>query len=584
MNENRNLRQYQCVFPFGVGAIWNFDRQCFVAADLTLWKPKECPRVEEPRLLELLGKEEFLAPPIKNEHRPGVGVPFIRFPRWHFCPRKDCRKMHFFDPKNESEDRPRCEFCSSKLIPMRFVIACEKGHLSDVDWDYWIHQGSEAECRGNKNLSFEADPNSSGLGGLSSQRVRCNICNKSKNLGSLGDAKFRCPGRHPWVWQYEECDAIYRVCQIGVSNLRYEHYQEALSIPPYSDYGTEETPLIKCVRENPLFHELERPVDFGNMGTELLVDDIAIECKSNCKDVENAISAIIAQEDRELVSTSSSNEQEIKREEYKAIISTDKLNFHPKDRFQKRTMSLSFFKDSSLDQKKKNVFNYLLNNISRLVVIDRLRVVRVLEGFSRLQYDAENMVSANPAGSSLPAVEMFGEGIFIEVDQKRLLEWAQRDSVQIHASSFKKAPEFVMLHTLAHLLILQFQYLAGYPASSIRERLYFSQEGRKLKMNGILLYTAFADAYGGMGGLAKMGQPTNFLSLLDDAVKKAETCSNDPICSERKTSRETGSTAACHACTYVPETSCSMQNCHLDRSLIVGSLKNPDLGFFNYTN
>jgi hypothetical protein len=581
VNEHRNLRQYQCVFPFGVGAIWNYDRQCFVAADLTLWKPKQCPRVDEPRLLELLGKEEFLAPPVKNEHRPGVGVPFIRFPRWHFCPKKDCRKMHFFDPKEENDDRPRCANCSSKMIPMRFVIACPKGHLSDVDWDYWIHQEREAECRGRKDLTFEGDPNSSGIGGLSSQRVRCNLCDESKNLGKLGDAKLSCNGRHPWIWQYEKCEEPIRVCQVGASNLRYEHYQEALSIPPYSDYETGETPLIRCVRENPLFHEIERPVDFGNVGTEMTIDDIAIECGSNPKEVENAVSTILAQEERDFGSTPASDGEEIKREEYKAIVSPDRTKFHPADRFQKRTISLKLKDESSLDDPERESLAFIMSKISRLVVIDRLRVVRVLEGFSRLEFDKENMVSANPEGSSLPAVEMFGEGIFVEFDEEELSDWARRDSVRTRSSSGTEPPEFVMLHTLAHLLILQFQYFAGYPASSIRERLYFSEGGEKMKMNGFLLFTAFADAYGGMGGLAKMGQPEKFIPLLHDAINKAETCSNDPVCAERKTSKETGNAAACHVCAYVPETSCSHFNRHLDRSLVAGSVADPSIGFFH---
>jgi len=39
--------------------------------------------------------------------------------------------------------------------------------------------------------------------------------------------------------------------------------------------------------------------------------------------------------------------------------------------------------------------------------------------------------------------------------------------------------------------------------------------------------------------------------------------------------------AACHSCALLPETSCELMNLMLDRTMLVGSLKNPEIGFFS---
>ena len=48
-------------------------------------------------------------------------------------------------------------------------------------------------------------------------------------------------------------------------------------------------------------------------------------------------------------------------------------------------------------------------------------------------------------------------------------------------------------------------------------------------------------------------------------------CASDPLCAEHHPCREgvTLHGAACHACTFVPETSCERGNKYLDRSVLV---------------
>ena len=62
---------------------------------------------------------------------------------------------------------------------------------------------------------------------------------------------------------------------------------------------------------------------------------------------------------------------------------------------------------------------------------------------------------------------------------------------------------YVLLHTLSHLLMQSLSMRCGYPASSIRERIYADVEGERY---GLLLYTASPDAEGTLGGLVQQAR------------------------------------------------------------------------------
>jgi hypothetical protein len=143
------------------------------------------------------------------------------------------------------------------------------------------------------------------------------------------------------------------------------------------------------------------------------------------------------------------------------------------------------------------------------------------------------------------------------------------------------SPEFVMLHTLAHILIRQLTNDCGYSGSSLKERIYSSWPESNKKMAGILIYTSASDSDGSLGGLVRQGRPDRLLNTFNGALSAASWCSSDPICSESMDQGlESLNYAACHACTLLPETSCAMRNCLLDRVAVVGKLDDPELGFF----
>jgi hypothetical protein len=246
--------------------------------------------------------------------------------------------------------------------------------------------------------------------------------------------------------------------------------------------------------------------------------------------------------------------------------------------------------------------------IAGVLLLERLREVNALIGFTRVEAPEE---TANPADRPpradlckdpprwVPATQVHGEGIFIRFDEAEILKWEGRGAVKVRndnllaghrgwRNSRKLDPDeaypgirYAMLHTLSHLLIRELALECGYNAASIRERIYADTEGDR-KQAGILIYTAAADSDGTLGGLVELGKPENLGRLLKQALTRAGICSSDPLCSEHKPAEDRSlHAAACHACSFVSETSCEMGNRYIDRALLVPTLETGDAAFFD---
>lgn len=134
---------------------------------------------------------------------------------------------------------------------------------------------------------------------------------------------------------------------------------------------------------------------------------------------------------------------------------------------------------------------------------------------------------------------------------------------------------------LRPLLIRQLALECGYSGASIKERLYSTYPDSDIKMAGILLYTSSSDSDGSLGGLVRKGLPESFEFIFRNMLQEASWCSSDPICiGSRAQGYDSLNYAACHACALLPETSCEMRNCLLDRTTIVGTLESREQGFF----
>jgi hypothetical protein len=245
--------------------------------------------------------------------------------------------------------------------------------------------------------------------------------------------------------------------------------------------------------------------------------------------------------------------------------------------------------------------------LSHLVRAVRLREVRALSGFTRILAPmsigdepppVQAKLSVNPL-KWLPAIEVRGEGIFVALDEKRLNAWETLAPVQKRIARIRNSfaddfternpgesvPDqfisgrFVLLHTLAHVLMRQLALNCGYSSASLRERLYAGRD--ETPMSGILIYTATTDADGTLGGLARQGETPRIAQVFIEALASSEWCSSDPLCiHEMASAPDSFNLSACHACSLAPETSCEQYNRFLDRALLVGTPDEPSIGFF----
>jgi hypothetical protein len=272
--------------------------------------------------------------------------------------------------------------------------------------------------------------------------------------------------------------------------------------------------------------------------------------------------------------------------------------------------------DPEFEFSKREVAAELQGMISSVLAVTRLREVKALKAFTRVVPPADwkdreaspfAPISREPH-NWLPAVEVKGEGIFVELAREEILRWEKIFSkVKVDGGDLSIAekvnanyiadwnrrfgddagpppkvitPRFLLVHSFAHALVHSLTIESGYSGSSIRERLYIS-DGDK-PMAGVLIYTATPDADGTLGGLCRQAEPDRFVELVRDGIKHLEWCSSDPLCIDgAMTQSEPLNHAACHACMLVSETSCEEFNRLLDRTTLVGTPADRSLGYFS---
>jgi hypothetical protein len=249
-----------------------------------------------------------------------------------------------------------------------------------------------------------------------------------------------------------------------------------------------------------------------------------------------------------------------------------------------------------------------INGFIKLIKIDKLKKTTVQTSFTRnepididsiLLKDGDNAyeytvkrqsVSKNNFDTkTLPASESYGEGILFILDKQKLEQWESQQDVIERTEKIKTnannadwkshqiiaktlTPRKVLIHTLSHLLMRELEYVCGYPASSLSERLYVNET-----MHGFLI-SAFDGTDGYLGGLSNLcNDLDNLNNIVNSAILRATDCSSDPICIESD-GQGVGqlNLAACHSCALTPETTCELSNLYLDRGLVI----NKEYGYF----
>ncbi|MBS4045652.1 MAG: DUF1998 domain-containing protein [Alphaproteobacteria bacterium] len=602
------IRPSQLLWTYGPGALIDLPNMSVVTMGIDRWEKDRCQPIQEARLLAnvrgVLGPqvESLRMPPVGERDITDpfsaaalVGAPVKPFPRWLRCVK--CGLLSPYDAGlfklKENRYRPELtrfvhEGCrgsnndqrarDADAVPARFLTACRAGHLDDFAWHWFVH-GGPSTCRATLRF-FES--------GASLQTenlwVKCDGCGASKNMaqafGQAGrDNLPACRGRHPHVDRFEDdCTEEARAILLGATNSWFPVTLSVLAIPQ------EGSPLAQLVADGWTFFE-----DVNSAA------EVAFVVKTLKKTAQ--LPGIEQFTDEQIWSAiethrnggSGVEQSDLKGPEWDVLTAENPPTEYP------HFMS-----------KKVGVPSGFGSSIIRVLLLERLREVNALLGFTRVESPDEGTGDgaapraplANAAPSWVPATQVHGEGIFIRFDADALKAWADKDSVKTLDARLRQGHRgwrqkrnldpgqgypgvrYVMLHTLAHMLIRELALECGYNAASIRERIYADVEDGS-DQAGFLIYTAAADSDGTLGGLVELGKPENLGRLLRQALDRAHICASDPLCSEHDPSKDQSlHGAACHACSFVSETSCERGNRHLDRSLVVPTLENPHAAFF----
>ncbi|MFJ1532590.1 DrmB family protein [Streptomyces mirabilis] len=588
------VRRAQAITTYGVGSLIAVDHESFIVSGLDeaeqSWSRDESPRIHERRLARLLDVDYFRLPPASDDtSRDGLRV--RRFPLMHSCP--ECNDLQRHRDFNPPAGRSVCGTCEVDLVPSRFVVACEAGHLGEFPYWQWVHRSKDrgaspaAQCGGKLKLRTSGHTSS-----LRSILVSC-TCGQAPEVSmegsfrrnALKDLGLKCRGPRPWLGAAapdQECGLPLRTLQRGSSAVWQPVLKSALSIPPWSDGRAD--PLAEhwdALRE---YDEREH--------VEIYLKGVF---KGKCPVPLDEVMALLDAEleedpDGEAAPTFDHRYRALRNKEYERLRSGNDESEHTRDE--------QFVCETPLGD--QGVLDPL--GVTGPMLVKKLREVRALKAFTRL-IDAESTTDSKEMPLSerplrwLPAMEVRGEGVFLRLDENRLDAWEKAPAVAARIERMRTAhqrvleqraddpsrvvpspatPRMVLLHTLAHVLINEWSLEAGYPAASLRERLYAADD-----MAGVLIYTATSDSAGSLGGLVAQGEPEILDRTVRSAVRRAEWCSSDPLCMETEASGAGGiNLAACHACVMLPETSCEHNNILLDRALLVGTPEDPHLGFF----
>lgn len=631
-------RVSQLITTFGPGAMIDLPTRSVLVRGLEGWDVRgDAHRpIDEPRLTAFLEKAlkekgrfpqerklRLLAPPVPTSLERGEipGVQVTVFPAWFVCKdlepivftgssqgggveRKGRRLVRWQDLRPEGGRRQFVDDEGRRLdvTPIRFVAACEDGHLQDIDWKWVVHGGQQCgQPMWIEEHGTSADP--------ANTSVVCG-CGKSLSLeqafqpGRLG----RCYGRRPWLEQDEPTGTcpnkhFLRLLTRTATNTYFHQTATVISLPLGEDAIAQRVASV--------IGELDAVRTVADMATARAFNSKVKATLEGIGDAD-AFARVEA-----LRSESAGGAGRSPKFAEFDILASGRAEIGENSvgaRLSARTLPRDVWeRDVGVD----------LSPIRSLVAVHRLREVVCLYGFTRFEpapsvmdeelEDEDLRLAVDGAPISvdrdwLPAMEQFGEGLFLHFDAARIAAWLARPKVAERALTlldghrkwqaklatrrrvkFPGAP-YVMLHSLSHALMAEIAMECGYPASSLKERVYALREPDAkgavgaFSRCGVLIYTATAGTLGTLGGL--VGLAPRFATLLRAALERLRICSNDPICADHEPHERDDDRAlhgaACHGCLLVAETSCEKRNLYLDRALLVETLAGSEAGFFTF--
>lgn len=607
MNELGDLRPSQLIYTFGVGSLVDLPNISVLVMGLDDWDPRQCTEVTEERLLAALKKRlgpqlaKLYLPPIAFDDRSGKdtaavahGVPVVPFPRWLRCPVCDTLasvESGVFSLVQDQWRPDRSRFVHAGCVkannptalPVRFLVACRDGHLSDFPWVDYVHKGNKP-CRPARLTLREYGA----AGDASDIVVKCLECGSERRMGDAFDRdnfQLTCTGHYPHLRKVDQasCKEESRPILLGASNSWFPSVMSVISIPRQADG------LAVLVEE--LWTKLKEIPSLEVVRYVTAPSRMPALAEYTAEQIWEAIDAKKKGE----ISDKAENE-DLKVPEWEVL--TQKIPAPTTNNFKLRVVEAPVGFEEYFE---------------KTVLLDRIREVRALMGFTRIESRGD-FADATPAEDErdtplsrqspiwLPVSEVRGEAIFLRLKESIVQEWESRPATRNLARDFYEAhkawrklrrinpPEggfpgmrYILLHSLSHAVMRQIALECGYTAASLRERLYAkSISDEHGPAAGILIYTAASDSEGTLGGLVKLGEPLTMGRNLQQALEAMRICGSDPLCAEHLPTGEGRGIhgACCHACLFASETSCERGNRYLDRSVLVETFAGRGLEFF----
>jgi hypothetical protein len=587
-----------------VGAIIKTPDCLIVPMDTRYWVDKKGnPLGKEILFVELTRQQlgiskRLIQPPVSkrlgNLSGYDVTLPAVRFPGWMRCWK--CGALYQY-PEWKNDQVPRCERSECKTKPqleqVHWVLIHKDGYMDDIPWHWLAHHEASPEnrtCRDYNNLKLQKDKKAP-----ANWTVKCE-CGASFLFSEM---RLREPNgifsskiymnQQPWIIrQRAELNNVSPVAvAIGDVNIYHPVTDNALVIPPESRIQTDSlTAKLYSLRgELEKLHKYRKIKPLFDNQIRIIAGVFGVspdEIYNAWEEIQNGFPYFA-----NVTHITPGIRSEL---EYQALI-TPIADLRENEAFV--TQHLSDAWQQCQAEYQLTGIGPIIQAIDRLIAVHRLKEIMVFKGFKRVSGGNPSVPpDIEDKQDWLPAIELFGEGVFCTLAEPVIAEWEKLEFVKNRLKATQSrlqysqnlklprpvTPRFVLLHTLAHLMIRQMEFSCGYPAASLKERLYFQSPSADLSpMAGILIYVAVPDKVGSLGGLVEIAEPGRFLDLMMKVFNQAAWCSFDPVCSEHDGhGPDMLNRAACHACALIPETACEYGNALLDRVLISGELKQKD--------
>jgi hypothetical protein len=564
------------------------------------WQFAERKRVYEDRLerrlCELLKLEELTLyePPVDtgDPMAPRSGVTAFLFPAWFLAQVEETYKA---PDGREYRTRPLLPWDRLvkggyldpdrkivRVVPVRFVQACVKGHISDIDWYAFVRETQDHHDRVGQ-LWLDEGGAGNDFGDIYVRDERNDSFRRRLSEAMIPRVLGTCSGRKPWLGPriWDPCTEPNRLLTRSASNA---YFSQTLSVIHIPDTDAALKEAVDAVFE-----------DFLQYCESL--EDVTRERRKQrvLTAIEGHSDVVVWADIQRRKGGAPPETRSIKQAEIETLMaSPDSMGEDvPGGDFYARARPLAGLPPE------------FEGRLDRVVLVHRLRELVAQVGFTRFEsalpdIDGELSLQVELAPlaretSWLPAIENRGEGIFLSFSSDAIARWLARPGVRARSerlvagfeawrerkgaadATFPGLP-YLMLHSLSHLLITAVALECGYSASAIRERVFAGKYGY-----GILLYTGAGGSEGTLGGLVDVGRDIE--SHLQRALELGRLCSNDPICAQHDPANRHEERflhgSACHGCVLIAETSCERRNEFLDRALVVPTVSTPDTAFFD---